>query len=300
MFKGFLQDTFGLDQPISPVYLVAFVAVAWAVFRWQGGRRGFLGWLLPRQIWAHRSTRIDLSLYAMTRVMSLFGILALFTAVPAIAAMVADALPFGPRGTAGLSPLALGAIFWIFGDFAVYLTHWAHHRFAVLWPLHAVHHSAEVLTPITAYRQHPLDMIVATALQSVILGVALGVLVGTLAPQTTVAQIAGVNTFTVISILAMANFHHSHIRISYGPVLERFLISPAQHQIHHSNDEKHFNKNFGGTLALWDWLFGTLYISRPGETVTFGLNHPDDAPLMTQRLWPVLFDPVRRMVRPRR
>jgi hypothetical protein len=38
------------------------------------------------------------------------------------------------------------------------------------------------------------------------------------------------------------------------------LRQPAHHHVHHSANPKHFNKNFGSCLALWDWMFGTLYV----------------------------------------
>jgi sterol desaturase/sphingolipid hydroxylase (fatty acid hydroxylase superfamily) len=55
----------------------------------------------------------------------------------------------------------------------------------------------------------------------------------------------------------------------------RLLMSPAHHQIHHSRDPAHFNKNLGSCLALWDWMFGTLYIpAAEREPLDFGVE-PD-------------------------
>jgi sterol desaturase/sphingolipid hydroxylase (fatty acid hydroxylase superfamily) len=78
-----------------------------------------------------------------------------------------------------------------------------------------------------------------------------------------------------------ANLRHSHVWLSYGRALEHVAISPAQHQIHHSADRRHFDRNFGSALAIWDWLFGTLYVTRERERLTFGLsaaekNHRDN------------------------
>jgi hypothetical protein len=53
--------------------------------------------------------------------------------------------------------------------------------------------------------------------------------------------------------------------------MEHILISPAQHQIHHSAAKKHFNKNYGSIFALWDWMFGTLYIPESYEDLTYGV-----------------------------
>ena len=52
-------------------------------------------------------------------------------------------------------------------------------------------------------------------------------------------------------------------------------MSPAHHQIHHSRNPAHFNKNLGSCLALWDWMFGTLYIpAAKREPLEFGVE-PD-------------------------
>ncbi|GAB5435666.1 MAG: hypothetical protein FalmKO_07910 [Falsiruegeria mediterranea] len=47
--------------------------------------------------------------------------------------------------------------------------------------------------------------------------------------------------------------------------MEFLLISPAQHQIHHSVARQHHDRNFGAALAVWDWMFGTLHLSEKQE-----------------------------------
>ena len=44
------------------------------------------------------------------------------------------------------------------------------------------------------------------------------------------------------------------------------------HQIHHSGDVRHFDKNMGGALAVWDRMFGTLYIPQGREITEFGIG----------------------------
>jgi sterol desaturase/sphingolipid hydroxylase (fatty acid hydroxylase superfamily) len=53
------------------------------------------------------------------------------------------------------------------------------------------------------------------------------------------------------------------------------LSSPAQHQIHHSCEERHIDKNFAQIFSLWDWAFGTLYIPRKKETFQMGLSNAE-------------------------
>ena len=264
---------------------------------------GVIAFLLPRAIWTHKSVRADLGLYLFNRVLGVLGVFARFAAVPAVAAWVASLVPRTALDSAALSPLALALIVFVLTDFTNYWTHRLHHDTKALWPLHAVHHSASVLTPLTAYRQHPRSGMVSIALTTVIFGVIFGLMVGTFTPDLSIAEIAGANAFVVLTNMTVTNFLHSHIWISFGPKLEHVLISPAMHQVHqvhHSIEPRHFNRNYGQALAIWDWMFGTLYVIREKEVVTFGLDDEADAPLMTHRLGPLLIDPVRRILGPSR
>jgi sterol desaturase/sphingolipid hydroxylase (fatty acid hydroxylase superfamily) len=60
-------------------------------------------------------------------------------------------------------------------------------------------------------------------------------------------------------------------------------VSPIQHQVHHSIDPRHRNKNFGVKFAVWDALFGTLYVPRQTETLRVGLPDADPREFSTVR-----------------
>jgi sterol desaturase/sphingolipid hydroxylase (fatty acid hydroxylase superfamily) len=257
------------------------------------GLREFLNW---DGALTHRSTRTDLWLFLIARGLTVLGVASYFTLAPATARVVADLSPLPPLVPGGLSPLGLALVIFVIFDFAQYWSHRIFHRSA-LWPLHAVHHSAEVLTPLTTFRVHPLAGLIATTFHSIVLGAGMGLVVGALSPDMGFAEIAGTNAVVVLLNATIVNLHHSQMHVSFGPLVERFLISPAQHQIHHSRDPRHFNRNYGNVLAVWDWMFGTLYLVREKEELRFGLDGDDHAALMTQRLWPVLVDPIRRLIR---
>jgi len=281
---------------ISPLYLAVFAAIAWLIYRSRGETGGFFAWLFPRKLFLTRSTGVDVSLFAIGQVVQALGLFTRFAATPAVAAYVAGLMPVAPLGNIFVSPVGLALLLVLVNDFSLYWAHRAYHTIKVIWPLHAVHHSATVLTPITAYRIHPLSILVSTSFNTVMVGTLLGILVGAFRPDATVWEIVGVNAVVLFVNLTLTNFHHSHIWVSFGPILERLIISPAQHQVHHSTNPQHFNKNYGQTFAVWDWMFGTLYITSANESVTFGLEDKADAPLMTHRLWPILWDPVRRIL----
>jgi sterol desaturase/sphingolipid hydroxylase (fatty acid hydroxylase superfamily) len=71
---------------------------------------------------------------------------------------------------------------------------------------------------------------------------------------------------------------HSHVWLPLRGWLGRLILSPAHHQIHHSVDEAHHDRNFGNTFAGFDWLFGTLFIPpRKRPKLVFGVDtqkHP--------------------------
>jgi sterol desaturase/sphingolipid hydroxylase (fatty acid hydroxylase superfamily) len=127
-------------------------------------------------------------------------------------------------------------------------------------------------------------------------GLSQGLLLGALSEDITVAEIAGINVFIVLTHAALGALQHSHVWLSYGPVLEHIVISPAQHQIHHSTDPAHYGKNLGNSLAIWDWMFGTLYVIKGTERLTFGLTEAAEKPLMSQEIGAVLWDPIRRIL----
>jgi sterol desaturase/sphingolipid hydroxylase (fatty acid hydroxylase superfamily) len=284
------------DFSLSPLYwlpVAGLVLLFWISLGRSQGLRAFLNW---DGVLAHKSTRADLWLFLIGRVMVLFGAVTYFTFTPAAARVTAELSPLPPLMAEGLSPIALAIVIFVIFDFAQYWSHRFFHRSA-LWSLHAVHHSAEVLTPLTAYRVHPLSGLISSAFHSLALGVGLGLVVGALAPTLTFAEIAGANAVVVLLNATVVNLHHSQMHVTFGPVVERILISPAQHQVHHSRDPRHFNRNYGNVLAVWDWMFGTLYLVRERETLHFGLQGEEHAGLMTQRLWPILIDPLRRLVR---
>lgn len=104
--------------------------------------------------------------------------------------------------------------------------------------------------------------------------------------------VVGVNILVFDFHVTGSNLRHSHISIRYWPWLEHVLISPAQHQLHHSTAARHFDKNFGAALAVWDWLFKSLHLSEEKE-LTFGLDSGErSAP---SSLWVLYFGPFSDM-----
>ena len=128
------------------------------------------------------------------------------------------------------------------------------------------------MTPVTVYRKHPVYDVFSTIIRTLLYGILQGLLMALFIGKVEFAVIAGTNAIYFLFNLFGSNLRHSHIWLSYGRVLEHVLISPAQHQIHHSMATRHWNKNYGEVFAIWDWMFGTLYVPRSYEEIRYGIE----------------------------
>jgi len=251
-----------------------------------GRLRGLFGFLFPKAMYTHPSAIVDYKLILTNRVLGPSGFLARLVlgsaTVAAVAAVVQQGLVdlFGTGARiAWTTPMLVGYTIAIalVADFSTWLVHALHHRYSLLWEFHKVHHSAEVLTPFTVFRKHPVYNLLSRVLDLAIVGPFMGVVTYLFADTPASLTLFGANfVFSIFHVLG-ANLRHSHIWWSFGPVLSRVFISPAQHQIHHSKDPRHYNKNYGELFALWDWMFGTLYVpGREPEPLQFGLTGEDE------------------------
>lgn len=273
--RSVVGTAFGFSSRLNPLYLIAMIPLGWLIYRLQKIDTGFWGWLLPRDIYAHPSTRTDVKLFLVGLLIKLTGfvnfaiirVVIIFALTESLGKATAD------PGLVGIVMLTL--VFTVVSDFCVYWIHRGHHEIKLIWPFHAVHHSAEVMSPITIYRKHPvydvLSQFVRTAITAVVQGLVLALIFG----QVSLALIGGVTIFTMAFNVLGVNFRHSHVWISYGRFWSHIFISPAQHQIHHSLARKHWHKNYGQIFALWDLIFGTLYVPEEQEILEFGLSTPD-------------------------
>jgi sterol desaturase/sphingolipid hydroxylase (fatty acid hydroxylase superfamily) len=150
------------------------------------------------------------------------------------------------------------------------------HKIPFLWDYHKVHHSAEVLTPITAARVHPVEEVVSSLVAGLIIGMAYALSHYLLGPAAIEFTLFQVNIFLAVFYFSAFHLRHSHVWIRFPYWLQHILVCPAQHQIHHSVERKHWDKNMGFIFAIWDWAAGTLYAPKGKEEITFGLGTEED------------------------
>jgi len=166
--------------------------------------------------------------------------------------------------------ITFSLVLFLVEDFSRFFVHWLYHRVPLLWKFHAIHHSATVLTPLTLYRVHSLEYLLNNCRGVFVVGIVSGIFMYCFNGSIGLAEILGINLFNFLFNFVAANLRHSHVWISFG-YLEHLFISPAQHQIHHSNAKIHFDKNFGSCLAIWDIAFRTWQTSTNNKVKEFGL-----------------------------
>ncbi|NQZ30067.1 MAG: sterol desaturase family protein [Oceanospirillaceae bacterium] len=166
---------------------------------------------------------------------------------------------------------AFTAFIFIFDDFARFYTHKLMHQIPWLWEFHKTHHSATTLTPLTVLRTHPVEGLLFAIRSAFVQGISIGVFVFLFADKVDLYTVLKVNVLVFIFNVAGANLRHSHISIRYYRAIENIFISPAQHHIHHSTAPRHFNKNYGAILAIWDKCFNCHCYSED-KPLSFGLS----------------------------
>lgn len=201
------------------------------------------------------AVRVDV-IYTLIHRLGLFRVALFFTLEPLWTDLI------GQLRVAGLPALSVDDLWpgvsdiaWVsFGlylllfDAVHYGLHRAQHRCGWWWQLHVLHHSQRQMTLWSDNRNHLLDSVL---IDSAIVIVALGV---GIAP----AQFVGVVAVTQL----LESLSHANLRLDFGPLLGRLVVSPRFHRTHHGITEWQGTGNAGGhnfavLFPLWDLLFRT-------------------------------------------
>ena len=217
---------------------------------------------LRAEVWWHPSARADYAVYLVNAALVPVVFAPFFAVSLIVAKQVRDLL--GTTSTMAEMPdgwliLAYSLVIFVAYHFGRYLGHWIQHRSSILWEFHKAHHSAEVLTPVTSFRVHPVDLLIMSTVPGLFTGLVTGITQSMAGPAIGPVTVLGMHAFTA-AYHATSHLRHSSVWLSFGLKLSRVFVSPAQHQIHHSFAERHLHRNLGWALAVWDWLFGTLYV----------------------------------------
>lgn len=156
-------------------------------------------------------------------------------------------------------------------DISIYWAHRLSHKFRFLWRFHKIHHTAERLDWLAAYREHPLDNIYTRVIENL------------------PALLLGFSMETIAGFVLFRGFWglfiHSNVNITMGP-FAYIIGSPRLHHWHH---DKYLNKgcNFANLSPLMDLLFGTYY--DPGkEPEEYGIQEEVNRSYWAQIIQPCL------------
>ncbi len=149
---------------------------------------------------------------------------------------------------------------WLFAilmwDFCFYWLHRLHHKFALLWAVHVVHHQGEHFNLSLAVRNSWYSSLASIPffIPMALLGVPLPV-------------------FITVSVLhySIQLMNHSALTPRLG-FLEYILVTPAHHRIHHVNDRAYSDSNYAGSFAFFDRLFGTYRPDLPETDFAYGVK----------------------------
>lgn len=269
----FFDSFFNPSKRVFWVYILSSLAIA-TVYLTIFKKERRLN--LSRKLWLHKSAVLDYKYYVLAIFIKAIIIIPLVFSAKEVTQFTYEVLlgNFGYIRIRSLSYSEVMVLFtlalFIVSDFTRYWLHRIMHIVPFLWEFHKVHHSARVLTPITFYRIHPVENLLFGFRYALSIGVVSGVFIYLFGAMIGIVEILGANILLFIFSLAGSNLRHSHIKIRYPKSVESFLISPYQHQIHHSN--KYVNKNFGGYLAVWDRVFGTLIHSKNVKKFRTGIE----------------------------
>ncbi|MFN3958820.1 MAG: sterol desaturase family protein [Parvularculaceae bacterium] len=148
------------------------------------------------------------------------------------------------------------AVAFLVHETAYHFDHWATHRIGFLWAFHQPHHSSERLYFSTAAR----GMAFGTPLLTILL---------------LPAALAGVHPLTLAAVATLKNmfgiFNHTELVDKLGP-LERWVMTPANHRVHHGRNPRYIDRNYGQVFVFWDRVFGTF--EPETEKPEFGLVEP--------------------------
>ena len=158
-------------------------------------------------------------------------------------------------------------------DFFYYWLHRAQHAVPWLWRFHALHHSIRDLSALNNY-SHWSEEAVQLLFKVTPAGLLIGTDMGALGPAATML------------VILHQSYIHSASELNCGPWA--WLINDnRRHRIHHSMEPRHFDKNFGIDLGLWDHLFGTAYVPAADEWPETGLaERPAPATITEFLAWP--------------
>ncbi|MFZ6051451.1 sterol desaturase family protein [Halocola ammonii] len=155
-------------------------------------------------------------------------------------------------------------LLFVLADFIQWSVHIMLHRVPWLWEFHKVHHSVKEMGFAAHLRFHWMEKIVYNTIQYIPLA-----MIG-----------YGLLDFFFVHIIALliGHLNHANLGIDYGP-FRYILNNPKMHIWHHAKKMPNkYGVNFGISLSIWDYLFGTAHIPSDGRDIEIGFEGEEKFP----------------------
>lgn len=150
-------------------------------------------------------------------------------------------------------------------DFIQWNVHRLLHYVPALWQFHKVHHSVRQMGFAAHLRYHFMETLVYRTFEYIPLA-----MIG-----------FGIQDFILVHLFAIVIGHlnHANFYLPLGP-LQYIFNSPQMHIWHHSKElpKGSYGINYGITLSVWDYLFGTVWMPRDGRDIKLGFEEVDEYP----------------------
>ena len=244
----------------------------------------FLQFLFPKSVWKHPSAWLDLRYVFFHKIAEHFLLLGVMSFATALGyyftsggQSVTDMAEQEQLRTTG--GWLLGCVYMLVTlfllDFVSWFIHLLQHKIPVLWQFHKVHHSAEVMHPISNFREHPVDNLCYLAALGFTIGVLYAIAVRFLGFRPTMPEFFGIPILMFLFNFTAYNLRHSHVWLRWPGIWSVVFPSPAHHHVHHSCHPNHIDKNFAFMFPVWDLIFGTYFMPDDNRDVKFGVTEGD-------------------------
>ncbi len=247
----------------------------------QDHETSFLRFLFPASVWSTPSAWLDIRYFFFHQLIGKFLMLGLTAwAAVLVFGYVTGGVDFAALPDPvenGVAKGVLLAVIYMFVtlmvvDFIAYVTHYLQHKVPLLWEFHKVHHSLEVMHPVSNFREHPVDNLVYKLFTGAAYGVVAGGAYNIFGYLPNIPSLIGVPILMFAFNAVGYNLRHSHIWLRWPGRWSMVFPSPAHHHVHHSCHPDHIDKNFAFVFPVWDVIFKTYIVPEDNRDVKFGLG----------------------------
>lgn len=150
-------------------------------------------------------------------------------------------------------------LLWLGVDFFYYWFHRVSHRNNFFWMGHSVHHQSDHYNLSVALRQGFFQTLTSWVFYLPL-------------------ALIGFPTWMFVIVLSINTIYqfwlHTETIRTMG-WLEKIFNTPSHHRVHHGRNPQYIDKNYAGSLIIWDKLFGTF--EPEGVPVEYGVTEPLDS-----------------------